>query len=42
MGVFQHLAVPDLPLDARHEVHLPVDNISHAYRQRLREFGLRQ
>ena len=42
IGVLQHLAVPDLPLDARHEIHLPVDNVSHAYRQRLREFGLGQ
>ena len=42
MGVLQHLAMPDLPLDARHEIHLPVDNVSHAYRQRLREFGLGQ
>ncbi len=42
MGVLQHLTVPDLPLDARHEIHLPVDSITHAYRQRLREFGLGQ
>ena len=42
MGVLQHLAVPDLPLDARHEIHLPVDNITHAYRRRMCEFGLGQ
>ena len=42
IGVLRHLAVPDLPLDARHEIHLPADNVSHAYRQRLREFGLGQ
>ena len=42
IGVLRYLAVPDLPLDARHEIHLPVDNVSHAYRQRLREFGLGQ
>ena len=42
IGVLQHLALPDLPLDARHEIHLAVDNITHAYRQRLREFGLGQ
>ena len=42
VGVLRQLSVPDLPLDARHEIHLPVDNITHAYRQRLREFGLGQ
>ena len=40
IGALRHLSVPDLPLDARHEIHLPVDNVSHAYRQRLHEFGL--
>lgn len=34
------LMQPDLPLDQRHEIHLPVDNISNAYRSRLCELGL--
>lgn len=34
------LAIADLPLDQKHEIHLPVDNICGAYRGRLRDFGL--
>lgn len=30
----------DLPLDQHHEIHLPVDNIGNAFRQRLRALGL--
>ena len=29
-----------LPLDKKHEIHLPCDNVAHAYRQRLVELGL--
>lgn len=42
MAIFRELTVPDLPLDQRHEIHLPVDNISNAYRARLRDLGLGQ
>lgn len=38
--VLETLMRPDLPLDQRHEIHLPVDNISSAYRGRLRKLGL--
>lgn len=38
--VLAELADPDLPLDMTREIHLPVDNVSHAYRQRLRALGL--
>lgn len=34
------LATADMPLDHKHEIHLPVDNICHAYRKRLRDLGL--
>lgn len=40
IAVLATLQRPDLPLDQRHELHLPVDNISHAYRTRLRDLGL--
>ncbi|MCC6828862.1 MAG: aromatic ring-hydroxylating dioxygenase subunit alpha [Novosphingobium sp.] len=38
--VLQHLALPDLPLNTHFEVHLPVDNVSYAYRERLVALGL--
>jgi vanillate O-demethylase monooxygenase subunit len=38
--VLSAMRQPDLPLDQRHEIHLPVDNISHAYRARLKGMGL--
>lgn len=40
--VLSAMTVPDLPLDQHHEIHLPVDNISNAYRGRLRDLGLGQ
>lgn len=40
INVLQHVVRPDLPLDQRHEIHLPPDNVSAAYRQRLRQLGL--
>lgn len=42
MAIFRDLTRPDLPLDQHHEIHLPVDNISNAYRARLRALGLGQ
>lgn len=40
IGILQNLAMPDLPLNQHHEIHLQVDNIAHAYRQRLVDLGL--
>jgi phenylpropionate dioxygenase-like ring-hydroxylating dioxygenase large terminal subunit len=40
IAILQHLAQPDLPLNQHFEVHLPVDNVSHAYRDRLVRLGL--
>jgi vanillate O-demethylase monooxygenase subunit len=40
MAIFRELTQPDMPLDQHHEIHLPVDNISTAYRARLRALGL--
>ncbi|WP_437880418.1 Rieske 2Fe-2S domain-containing protein [Pseudomonas sp. LRF_L74] len=40
MVVLGAMRIPDLPLDQHHEIHLPVDNISNAYRGRLRDLGL--
>jgi len=40
IGILEQLMEVDLPLNQKHEIHLPVDNISHAYRERLRELGL--
>jgi vanillate O-demethylase monooxygenase subunit len=34
------LAVADMPLNQKHEVHLPVDNVSLAYRRTLQRLGL--
>ncbi len=34
------LVTQALPLDEKHEIHLPCDNVTHAYRQRLVELGL--
>lgn len=42
IAVLENLMQPDLPLNAYHELHLQVDNISHAYRHRLVELGLGQ
>lgn len=38
--VLELMTQDDLPLNQRHEIHLQVDNISHAYRERLRDLGL--
>jgi phenylpropionate dioxygenase-like ring-hydroxylating dioxygenase large terminal subunit len=40
MHILENLTMPDLPLDMRHEIHLQVDNIAQAYRQRLGGLGL--
>jgi Vanillate O-demethylase oxygenase C-terminal domain len=40
--VLKELAVPDMPLDQHHEIHLPVDNVCGAYRGRLLDMGLGQ
>lgn len=40
MGILQNLAMRDLPLNAHHEIHLQVDNITHAYRKALVGIGL--
>ncbi|QGZ56890.1 Rieske 2Fe-2S domain-containing protein [Paraburkholderia acidiphila] len=42
IGVLSQMRVLNMPLDQHHEIHLPVDNISNAYRSRLRELGLGQ
>jgi len=36
----KHLARPDLPLNQKWEIHIPLDNNSVEYRKRLRELGL--
>lgn len=38
--VLAEMTIPDLPLTQHYEIHLPVDNISSAYRGRLRDLGL--
>jgi vanillate O-demethylase monooxygenase subunit len=40
IDILEHLAIHDMPLTEKLEIHLPVDNVSTAYRQRLRELGL--
>ncbi len=40
IDVLQHLRIHDLPLNERLEIHLPVDNVSFAYRESLRRLGL--
>lgn len=40
--VLSQMRILDMPLDQHHEIHLPVDNISNAYRSRLRDLGLGQ
>jgi len=40
IDMLKELVIPDLPLSSRLEIHLPVDNVSGAYRQRLQELGL--
>lgn len=40
IGILENLAMPDLPLNQHFEIHLQVDNISHAYRERLVRLGL--
>lgn len=40
IAVLQTMVIPDLPLDMRREIHLPVDNVSSAYREGLRDLGL--
>jgi vanillate O-demethylase monooxygenase subunit len=40
IGVLEQMVQDDLPLNHRHEIHLQVDNIAHAYRERLRDLGL--
>ena len=38
--VLAELVHNDLPLNQKYEIHLQVDNIAHAYRERLRNLGL--
>ena len=40
IGILENLAMINLPLNQHHEIHLQVDNISHAYRARLAQLGL--
>ncbi len=40
IAVLSAMTLANLPLDQHHEIHLPVDNISNAYRGRLRDLGL--
>jgi len=40
MAILENLALRDLPLNPHHEIHLQVDNITHAYRQALVGIGL--
>jgi hypothetical protein len=40
LRVLNHLMRPDYPLDQRGQIHVPVDNISHAFRTGLRNLGL--
>jgi phenylpropionate dioxygenase-like ring-hydroxylating dioxygenase large terminal subunit len=40
IDMLKQLVIPDLPLTEKLEIHLPVDNVSMAYRERLRELGL--
>ena len=40
IALLGELAEPNLPLDARHEIHLPVDNAALEYRKHLRNLGL--
>lgn len=42
IAILEKLTVPDLPLNQQFEIHLQVDNISHAYRERLVRLGLGQ
>jgi vanillate O-demethylase monooxygenase subunit len=38
--LIKHLAQPDLPLNQKWEIHIPLDNNSVEYRKRLQEIGL--
>lgn len=40
IDILSTLRIPDLPLTEKAEIHLPVDNVSAAYRRRLRQIGL--
>jgi phenylpropionate dioxygenase-like ring-hydroxylating dioxygenase large terminal subunit len=40
IDMLRELVVADLPLNPKLEIHLPVDNVSGAYRKRLQELGL--
>lgn len=40
IDVLNTLQIKDMPLNEKLEIHLPVDNVSGAYRKRLREMGL--
>jgi phenylpropionate dioxygenase-like ring-hydroxylating dioxygenase large terminal subunit len=40
IDMLKNLVIPDLPLTEKLEIHLPVDNVSMAYRKRLRDLGL--
>lgn len=40
IDVLVGLVLADMPLDQRHEIHLPFDNICGAYRSKLRDLGL--
>lgn len=42
IDILQHLSIHDMPLTEKLEIHLPVDNVSAAYRRRLRDMGLGQ
>ncbi|EJL30779.1 Rieske (2Fe-2S) domain-containing protein [Caulobacter sp. AP07] len=40
IDILSHLRIQDLPISEKLEIHLPVDNVSSAYRRRLRQLGL--
>jgi vanillate O-demethylase monooxygenase subunit len=40
IALLSELAQPDLPLDQKQEIHLPVDHVSLEYRRRLRNLGV--
>jgi phenylpropionate dioxygenase-like ring-hydroxylating dioxygenase large terminal subunit len=42
IALLSELAQPDLPLDQKQEIHLPVDLVSLEYRRRLQNLGLGQ
>lgn len=40
IDIMKELAIQDMPLSPKLEIHLPVDNVSGAYRNRLKALGL--